>query len=471
MYPPYELDRRTLLRGAVAVVFSAGAPSVLTACATGGGSPKSAVSTKGPVSVANPLGVDGSAPLNPVIFKGGYGDDWARYIEALYAQAYPHAPIKHEGIQQVGQTEQPRFVAGNPPDVVDNAGNALNISALIASGQVADLTPLLDAPSVDDPKTKVRDTIQAGVVDTELVAGKIYQLDYVQTVFGFCYSRKLFDARGWQYPTTWDSMLALCAQIKASGMAPWTYQGKNPDYWNEPLMAMAGKAGGPEVVLAIDNLEPGAWRAPAVLAAAQAIYQIADRGYLLEGTASMTHTQAQTEWCENKAAFIPCGTWVENEMKGIMPADFDMAISPTPSLSRVDKLPFTAIYAKASEPFIVPSQARNVAGGMEFLRLMLSKAGALNFAKTTGSISVVKGGAEGVELSPGLQSAIADLAAAGSHLVLHRWGDWYKQLNAAVKDANGALMTKAIRPEEWVDRCQKAADSVAADPGITKFKR
>jgi len=355
--------------------------------------------------------------------------------------------------------------------VVDNAGDALNLSSLLASKQVADLTPLLDAPSVDDPNTKVRDTLMAGVVEGELVDGKMYQLDYVQTVFGFCYSKKLFDAKGWQYPTTWDAMLALCAQIKAAGIAPWTYQGKYPSYWHEPLMAMISKLGGADVVKAIDNLEPNAWHDPAVLAGAQAIYEIVDKGYLLDGSASMTHTQAQTAWCENKAAFIPCGTWIENEMKGIMPDDFATVIATPPSLTTQDKLPFTALYAKASEPFIVPSQAKNVAGGMEFLRLMLSKDGAQNFAKSSGSIPVVKGATDNVDLTPGVKSASVALAAAGSNLVQHRFEDWYKPMHDDVTTATGALVTKAIKPEEWVTRCQKAADKIAGDSSITKFKR
>ena len=51
-----------------------------------------------------------------------------------------------------------------------------------------------------------------------------------------------------------------------------------------------------------------------------------DNGYIMEGTPGLTHTESQAEWLQKKAAFIPCGTWLENEMRSITPGGFDMVI-------------------------------------------------------------------------------------------------------------------------------------------------
>ena len=53
----------------------------------------------------------------------------------------------------------------------------------------------------------------------------------------------------------------------------------------------------------------------------------------MPGTEGLTHTESQTAWLQGKAAFIPCGNWLENEMKGLIPDTFNMVFQPTPSLA------------------------------------------------------------------------------------------------------------------------------------------
>ena len=67
--------------------------------------------------------------------------------------------------------------------------------------------------------------------------------------------------------------------------------------------------------------------------------------------------------------------------------------SPTPASCRT-----TALRSAAGEPFIVPSQGKNVAGGKELLRIMLSKEAATNFAKTKLAPTIVKGTVPGRRL-------------------------------------------------------------------------
>jgi N-acetylglucosamine transport system substrate-binding protein len=158
-------------------------------------------------------------------------------------------------------------------------------------------------------------------------------------------------------------------------------------------------------------------------------------------------------------------------MKGIIPAGFETTVGATPSLSTSDKLPHQALYAGSSESFIVPAQGKNVQGGLEFLRIMLSLEAGNKFAELTGSLPVIKGVAKDVKLTPGLASAREALTAAGDNVFFFKLGDWYAELGKAIADANGALMTKSINPTAWADRIQKAADKTASDTTITKFKR
>src|SRR3954454_11300596 len=181
--------RRTLLRSAATAGLAA---PLLTGCVTaGGGNPTSAAT--GDKSDRNPLGVPATSPLEVVIFKGGYGDDYAKAAEAAYHTRYPGAKIDHKGIQKVGEALQPRFVPNTPPDVVDNSGaGRLDVATLADSKQLTDLAGLLGAPSWDDPKVAVRDTLIPGVVDDGTFGGGCVALNYTYTVWGLWYSKPLF---------------------------------------------------------------------------------------------------------------------------------------------------------------------------------------------------------------------------------------------------------------------------------------
>jgi N-acetylglucosamine transport system substrate-binding protein len=447
-----------------------------TAATTGAASP-AASPAAGPITIPtgaalNPLGVKDNAPLDVVIFKGGYGDDYAIHAEEIYKQAHPGAQIKHSGIQRLQEQLQPRFVGGNPPDVIDNSGAGnLDTAALAADGQLSDLADLMDALSFDTPGKKFKDTLIAGSQETGVFGGKQYALEYAYTVYGIWYSSTLLQQKGWQYPQTWDDMLKLCDTIQKEGqMAPWTYQGKYPQYMQQVLDQLVYKNGGLDAIKMIDNLEPNAWKQPAVKAGVEALYQLADKGYIMSGTAGLTHTEAQAAWLQHKAVFIPCGTWLENEEKGLIPADFNMVVQPTPSLAG-DKIPFSGINAYAGENFIVPSKGKNVAGGKEFLRILFSKEGARFFSQNTKALTVVLGSADGLNLGTAFASAQDAVKKAGDNTFVALYGTWYAKMENDIKDQMGAMLTKQITPAQYMDKAQQIADATAKDSSIKKYHR
>ncbi|MBP2479224.1 N-acetylglucosamine transport system substrate-binding protein [Crossiella equi] len=463
-----NVSRRSLLRAAAALGV---ATPLLGACVTGGGSGPGP-GERGARGPQNPFGVKDGTPLEVVAFKGGYGDDYVKAAEEVYRQRYPGVTVDHKGIQQVGDALRPRFVAGTPPDVVDNTGAAsLDVSALASAGQLTNLAELLDAPSWDDPAVTVRQTLLPGVVADGERDGTCVVLNYTYTVYGIWYSRSLFARHGWTYPVTWEAMLALCAEIKNAGVAPWTYQGKYPDYLTEPLLTMAAKTGGQDLVRALDNLEPGAWKQEAVRGAAEAFAELAGRGYLMPGSEALSHTEAQTAWGQGKAAFIPCGSWLEAEQKDVTPAGFDMALGLVPARTAGDKLKPTAVQAASTESYLVPAQAKNVAGGLDFLRMLFSRKACREFARTAGTLPSVAGATDGLALSSALGSVSTAVREAGTELVGFRHRGWYPKLRKATDDAVGELVTGRLTPAAWADRVQAAADELARDSGVKKYTR
>ncbi|MCP2329638.1 N-acetylglucosamine transport system substrate-binding protein [Hamadaea flava] len=467
----HRLNRRSVLTLGAALG-AALTTNALAGCATssGGGTGTNAAGKQAAVTAENPLGVPADKPVETVIFKGGYGDQYVLDAHAIYKQRFPKAEIKHTGGQDLGKQLQPRFVSGDVPDLIDNSGSgSLAFTPLVDNGQLMDLTALLDAPAIDGGGKTVRDTLLPGLIEQGSFKGKPHVLYYTYTVHGLYYSKSLFAAKGWTYPTTWAEMLDLCAEIKATGMSPWTYQGKTPSYILTPLIMMAIKAGGSAVRKSLDSLAPDSWKQPAVLAAANAMYQLAEKGYVMPGTSGLTHVQAQTYWAKGRAAFIPCGSWLESELGTVTPKGFDMVIASPPSLDKSDAMPQAAIRGMGSEGYIVPSAAKNPYGGLELLRILLSPTASKSFTKQTQTLTSLAGYTP-EQAGSGLQSIRDALAASGTNTFYWRYGTWYSKLQQEASAATSALMTKEINPDQWAQRCQKMADTLRNDPSVPKYE-
>jgi N-acetylglucosamine transport system substrate-binding protein len=475
-----DLSRRKMLRGvgltALLAVPSAG---VLSACASGddGGNNNNNNPPAGGnnTDAQNPFGVKADTALEVVIFKGGLDDKYAlEGHEPMYKKKFAQAEVKHVATQKIAQTLQPRFAGGNPPDVVANAGSDLmDNSALQAEGQLQDLTTLFDAPSIDDPSKKVKDMLVPGVVDVGTLAGKPYLLKYVYTAYGLWYDENLFSQKGWTAPTTWDEFKAACEKIKGAGLTAYGYAGANASYYQYWMMLIsAAKIGGNKVLVDIDNLEDGAWTNDAILKSATAWGEIC-KLYIDKSFEGLKHTEVQLKQNQGQVGFYPSGSWLENEQKKDTPSTFKYAMVATPSVTTSDKMPAPAIRAAAGEVFFVSAKGKNPQGGMEYLRLMLSKEGAKVFTEKSGNLTVVKGGADGLPLSPGNQSVAKAQAAAGENVVTdNRFEDWYKDsLEKELRTQTNALSFGRISAQQFCENMQKTANAVKADSSITKQRR
>ena len=190
----------------------------------------------------------------------------------------------------------------------------------------------------------------------------------------------------------------------------------------------------------------------------------------MKGTSGLTHTESQTEWLKGNAVFIPCGNWLENEMKTVTPAGFDMIVSNVPGYAD-GKGDQNAVNANGGETYIVPSKAKNPKGGLEYLRCMISKDSAKYFAENVRAVMPVMGGTEGATLSAAVQSAVALANSAKGVTVLWNLPNWYSSIQKDLETKTGELMTGTIKPAEFITAMQKSSDTVAKDPDIKKFTR
>jgi N-acetylglucosamine transport system substrate-binding protein len=381
------MDRRNVLRGAVAAAILIPLGSSLASCATGG--PTAPAAPGGAVSAKNPFGLAADSTVDSVIFNGGYGIDYVEYAAKIVEKNHDGVTAKVASSTQIAQELQPRFVGGNPPDLIDNSGAGL-IGMNTILDQLEDLTEVIDAENLEGEK--IRDTLYGGVLAPGTFDGKLAAINYVLTVYGVWYSSSLFEENGWTPPTTWDEALELGAKAKEQGKYLFVWGKEAATYYQTMAIESAIKEGGDEVRLALENLAEGCWSLPAVQSVFEAMHEIIAAGYMKPGGSGTQFTAAQAQWSNDMDAILyPSGSWIENEMKDNTAEGFEMKGFPAPVVSANSAMPAESLHSTAGEAFIVPSQGKNVAGGKELLRTMLSKDAATNFAKTKLAPTIVKG--------------------------------------------------------------------------------
>jgi N-acetylglucosamine transport system substrate-binding protein len=383
-------SRRSLLRAALYTTAAVPFGLTLASCATGGGGgdDDAPEAPAGEASATNPFGLAEGTTVDAVIFDGGYGVDYVEFAGGILAGLHAESSVKVSPSTQISTELQPRFVGGNPPDLVDNSG-AGQIGFNTILDKVEDLTDVIDAPNYEG--ATIRDTLYDGVLAPGMFGDKFAALNYVLTVYGVWYSQSLFDEHGWTPPTTWAEAKELGAAAKEEGKYLFLWGTEAATYYQTLAIESAIKEGGDEVRLALENLQPECWSHDAMQATFEAMKEIIDLGYVKPGGSGTQFTAAQAQWSNAQEALLyPSGSWIENEMKDQTADDFRMTGIPSFSVTSSAAMSPAALHSTAGEPFIVPSDAKSVAGGKELLRAMLSTEAATNFAKTKLAPTIVK---------------------------------------------------------------------------------
>ena len=97
------------------------------------------------VDAVNPLGIADSSTVDAVIFNGGYGIDYVEFAADIFEQTHEGSTVEVSPSTLIAPELQPRFVSGDPPDIIDNSGaQAIGMATIL--DQLEDLTDVIDAP-------------------------------------------------------------------------------------------------------------------------------------------------------------------------------------------------------------------------------------------------------------------------------------------------------------------------------------
>jgi N-acetylglucosamine transport system substrate-binding protein len=398
------------------------------------------------------------------VFQGGFGVDFYERAAAEYMRTHPGVKIDLKGDPRIWEQLRPRFVAGEPP-ALTFPGWGMDNYALIYEHQLLPMDDVLLTTPHGESGGTWRDSFLPEILKLGEYQGQTYLLPYYLTLNGWWYNVNLFEQNGWEVPKTYSDLLALGEKIKAKEIAPLTYQGKYPYYALQGfVLPWAISAGGIEALRRVEGLKEGAWTAPAFKQAAGMVSELRDKGFFQSGANGMSHTEAQMEFLQGKAAMIPCGTWLESEMKKQLPKGFRMAFFLPPTVDNPKGDP-TALQVGV-EPWCFPTQGKNGALAVDFFKYLTSKEKAAQFVREKGTLTAVQGSADG-DLPLTLQGPARALKDAKVTWTT-QYSKWYKSLEEDSRSAMASLLQGSITPDEFCRTVEASAAKVRKDPNVPK---
>ena len=180
---PASTTRRGFLRGAAAVGAGAALAPYLGKAGIVGATtvpPGGEGTAAAGVDAVNPFGVADSSTVDAVIFNGGYGIDYVEFAADIFEQTHEGSTVEVSPSTLIAPELQPRFVSGDPPDIIDNSG-AQSIGMATILDQLEDLTDVIDAPNLEG--VTIRDTLYGGVLAPGTFEGKLAAINYALTVY------------------------------------------------------------------------------------------------------------------------------------------------------------------------------------------------------------------------------------------------------------------------------------------------
>lgn len=438
--------------------------SIVLSLAGCGGGTKAAdppAPEKTPTTQNEPAKTDDTKPEEPKVagdleiqyFVGGYGDGWWKEVIGEFKKKYPDVNIKESAGSQINEQMKPRWIQGNPPDVVYIDGAGSNETQMVLDDQLMDITDWVkDAKNVDgEPLTG---NLIAPPQDYD---GKNYTIPLVFGSWGTFYDENLFTEKGWEIPKDWDSFLATSEKIKGDGIYPYIHTGKYPYYIVGGLLNtgfVSENGDDPQILKDQEAAKEGSFKNDAVANTLNKIVDMREKGYFDNASFGMNHTDSQMLFLQHKDAMIPNGLWLENEMKKDVPEGFKFGFIPSVMQKPGGKyvaIPYTSNIA-------IAKKAKNPETAKAFIEFIFTKQTAVRWAELTGALMNVKADLESSGASDVVKTAMKYFN--GSDTIVAPVFKLSADLEQAENDATIALLQGSITPEEWMDRMEKAAAKV-----------
>ncbi|KOR81951.1 carbohydrate ABC transporter substrate-binding protein [Paenibacillus solani] len=401
--------------------------------------------------------------LKLAALETAYGADVWKEITAAFEKATPGVNVETTIDKNIEDVIGPGMKSGDFPDVIHLATGQVKglTETFVKDNNLTDLTDVLSM-TVPGEEVTVKDKLIPGFTDTTITNpyndGKTYLMPMFYSPTGLFYNAGLFEQKGWEVPTTWDEMWALGDKVKAEGISLFAYP--MPGYFDSFFYALLNEVGGADFFNKATSYTEGIWETAEAQQAFDLISKLTTTytEKTVPANANKDNfTKNQQLILDNKALFMPNGTWVVGEMSKAPRADgFKWGFTALPALKDGgDRYSYTFF-----EQIWVPAKAENADLAKQFIAYLYSEEAAAIFAKV-GAVQPIKGMSDKLDGDNKLFYSIYDNGAKAA-MGAFATTDPVEGVNISdtVFRSIDSLVTGAKTQQEWVDGIIKASDEL-----------
>ena len=438
------------------------AVSLLAGCG-GGGNDTADTADTADTSTTTTEGGEAAEKIKVAAIETAYGADmWTEVCAAFTEQTGIEVELTTD--KNLEDVIGPSMQGGEYPDVVHLATGreAALTEQFIKGNLILDITDVLSM-TVPGEEAKVSDKIAGGFTETALTNpygdGKTYLAPMFYSPCGLFYNAGLFEEKGWSVPTTWDEMWELGDKAKEEGIYLFTYP--TTGYFDAFFYALMYSVGGPEFFNKATVYEEGIWETEEAKQCFDIIEKLAS--YTDPVTPAQANdedfTQNQQLVLDNKALFMPNGTWIVGEMEEAPRAEgFKWGMTALPAVEAGgDSYSYTWF-----EQAWIPQGAANQDGAKQFIAFLYSDVACEIFAKAK-AIQPVLGIAETLEGDDQMFYSIYDngaKAAMGNFAAFEAIPG--VEVRSVFFDPVNSLVSGDMTKDQWVEGIIAGSDQMRA---------
>lgn len=400
--------------------------------------------------------------LKLAALETAYGADVWKEITAAFESANPGVKVETTIDKNIEDVIGPGMKSGEFPDVIHLAtGQPKGLTeTFVKDNNLTDLSDVLSM-TIPGESVTVKDKLIPGFTDTTITNpyndGKSYLMPMFYSPTGLFYNEGLFEQKGWKVPTTWEEMWALGDQAKAEGISLFAYP--TSGYFDSFFYALLNEVGSADFFTKVTHYNEGIWQTPE---AQQTVELIGKLATYTEKTVPANankdnFTKNQQLILDNKALFMPNGTWVVGEMSKAPRAEgFKWGFTALPAIKDGgDRYSYTFF-----EQIWIPAKAENADLAKQFIAYLYSDEAAAIFAKV-GAIQPIKGMSDKLDGDNKLFYSIYDNGAKAA-MGAFATTDPVEGVNIsdAVFASIDSLVTGAKTQQQWVEGIIKASDAL-----------
>ena len=264
-----------------------------------------------------------------LVWGMGYDDDYDEILVNRFNEAHDDVNIVYENVltgELSENSQKVRVAMENEagPDVLGGVDTGANLQALVATGQVRDLTEFYRSSGLIE---RIPDNLLAQVS----IEGRIYAIPQNMESVGIFYNKDAFAELGLEPPTTFEEYQAVLEAVKDAGLYGYTMGLAGG--WPSALMAsmFMYSSAGSEYIDVLSGTQP--WPdCEACLAGLQAFQDMVNMGYANPDPLGIDYNQSLDLFYQGLTIMVLNGPWFINDAISSDP-DFEIGFFYLPPVN------------------------------------------------------------------------------------------------------------------------------------------